>query len=159
MKKWEKILSEKEIQYIMNTILESDSIENTVLKSHLYIEYWIDKLLLSKLHKPHILLSKVWQFSLKIDLLESLGYLDYPLILAQLRALNNLRNELSHQIFVKDIDKKISIINFQEIYGFGSDYDLNNPNDKLKALFLTLLTQIANVALHPDDSWALDALQ
>ena len=66
-----------------------------ILKYHLYIEKLVNDAIVATVPKPEKLLDN--RFSIKIDLIESLNLIDSEII-ENLRALNRLRNDFSHNL-------------------------------------------------------------
>lgn len=111
-----------------------------ILRSHLYVEYYLNEYLKNKsIVKPRIL--KKYKFSKKIQKIPSTGELKQ--LIASIKYLNDVRNRMSHDLgaFVNKNDSKYFFDNTPNFKFYYSLCEINadeNPVDvyELHALFI-----------------------
>ncbi|NQT23305.1 MAG: hypothetical protein HQ579_07730 [Candidatus Omnitrophica bacterium] len=77
-----------------------------ILKTHLRVESYLDRILFLLLPKPKKILEKT--FTLKVDFIESLNVLPGEAIIKKIRTLNTIRNKFAHNLNKKLTTKDIN---------------------------------------------------
>lgn len=131
-----------EIDKLLVYTLKKDE-TSVVLKSHLYLEQIIDKMIIKFAINPELILDDT--FRKKVDFLYSIAIITKD-FREKLLFINNIRNKFSHdydyKIFGKDLRK------LEGLFGESSstpDYLLSFPRARESILFVTSVSRIEQI--------------
>ncbi len=131
-----------------------------VLRSHLYVEYYLNEYLKKKNIVKHRVLKK-YKFSRKVQEIPSTGELKQ--LIASIKYLNDVRNRMSHDLgaCVNKTDSKYffdNTPNFKFYYSLSKINDDENPVDVYELHALFIAQEISNI-LNPKQYLINDVLK
>ncbi len=93
-----KSLQDEAIKLCFDTLVRQKDELSLIITGHLYIEYWLERLIRHSIPRPERLLdSGNLTFIQKLAVAESLGLVENKLARAT-RTLNNIRNKIAHKL-------------------------------------------------------------
>jgi len=101
-----KVLSREQHQQVLQKLRLSDNLLSTILQGHLYVEYWLNEVILKEWGSGRIIIDK-FSFSQKVHIVEAAGLADMQEIVQSFREINALRNCFAHALFPEDIEAKL----------------------------------------------------
>ncbi len=109
MHKGHKTLNRDQHRQIIDRLSLAGNQEDIVLRGHLYVEYWLNEMILKEWKKGDIIVGN-FTFSQKVSIAESTGLVsDGDIeVIACLREINAIRNRFAHDLYPDEIEGKFN---------------------------------------------------
>lgn len=136
-------VSKEAAQFLMSSLLTKEP-DLVILRVHLWSEKILEEIIQTTFRQPKEILSKRFSFAQKLSIVKAqICDTKNRMIFKKLNTLNNLRNEMVHNLEGKKIEKILGDFGF----GFKSLKDLNeNSLHSLKLDFATLWGELKGVS-------------
>jgi hypothetical protein len=129
-----KTISVDERSGITRSIYETNELSTLVLKGHLYVEFVLNELFISKWPNSSTMVNR-FSFENKILIAEGTGLITNEWALASARGLNQVRNLYAHSLIPEGVEDKIAEIRLLDP---AVDHRVFEPLAKIKVITLSL---------------------